>query len=81
MFKKEVNELCQEVGELKWRMDAAQSRITEYEHHEMIISKLLIQTLQQHSQLEAKFKDLENRTCWKNLRVYSVPENCKGNDD
>ncbi len=60
MLKKKINELHKEVGLLKKLMDAVESRIAEYEDHEMIISTQLVQTLQQQSQLEGKCEDLES---------------------
>lgn len=61
-------------------MDAAESRLAENEDHEMIISMLLIQTLQRQSQLKVTYEDLESRARRKNLRISTLPENCEGNN-
>lgn len=79
-LKKEVSELKEGFGELKIRMDAEEQRIVENEDREINMAKLLVHSLRQQKQLEAKCDSLESRDRRNNLRIYSVPENCAGNN-
>lgn len=58
-LKKEVTELKEGFGESKIRMDAAEQRIVENEDWEINMAKLLVHSLRQQKQLEAKCDNLE----------------------
>lgn len=79
-LKKEIKELREDIGELKTRMGAAELRIAEIEDLEIGMTKVLIHNLRLQKQLEAKCKDFEGRARRNNLRIYSVPEKCEGNN-